>query len=148
MTPPAGAKVAYVWDIQGQLCWFHYTTIEYAETMASARRYAVSASQHQKRGSGLFVTTRNPLELTEAELLTELFAFQRPPDAVEAVVVLRRDEKVLQTKKVGHTSHLHSAPPGTEVDLAPLYLGYGIRREGAPSGWLLDKGLYVAKTPE
>jgi hypothetical protein len=141
----AGTKTTYRWQVQGDLFWFHFTNAAYAEQIAQERYYVVGPRQHQKHGSGLFVTTRNPLEMSADQLLSELFARQRPHDAVEAVVVLRRGDEVLPMKKVGHSSYLHAAPVGEEIDLAPVFVGFGIRRSMAPDGWLFSGGLYVSK---
>jgi hypothetical protein len=138
-------KVVYAWQAQGVLWWFHYTTNEYAKAIAAEGYYVVSGSDHQGRGSGLFVTNRNPVELTAEELLTELFSRQRPHDAVEAVVVLRRDDANFTVAKVGHTSYLHAAEPDSIIDISPFLRGFGVRTEEAPDGWLFSGDLYVPK---
>jgi hypothetical protein len=79
------------------------------------------------------------------ELLTELFARQRPPDAVEGVVVLRRDDNQLPIRKVGHTSYVHDANTDTKIDISPFLRGFGLRTEEAPDGWLFSGDLYVPR---
>jgi hypothetical protein len=140
-----GPRVVPCWEVQGAFYWFHYASAEAARAIALERFYVVSERGHQQHGPGLFVSTRNPFELTERELLTELFALQRMPEDVGGVVIFRRDERLLPTRKVGHTSYVHAAQPGDVLDLAALFLGFGIRDQAVDRGWLFSEGIWLAK---
>ena len=136
-------RVAFCWDVQGDLYWFHYASAESARAIAAERFYVVSSRGHQQHGPGLFLTSRNPLELSEEELLVELFALQRMPEDVGGVLILRRDDNLLPVRKVGYSSYLHAAQPGDVIDLAPVYRGYGIRE--ADGSWLFTQSVHAVK---
>jgi hypothetical protein len=135
----------YAWQIPGDLHWFHYTTAPYAREIRREGYYVVSQSDHQGRGTGMFVTNRNPFEVTADELLTELFSRQRGLDAVEAVVVLLRNDKLFPVKKIGHRCYMHYAKSGAAIDISPFLRGMGIREEAEPSGWFFSPELRVPK---
>jgi hypothetical protein len=139
---PLEAQVKWVWESSGVQTWFHYTNKNYALQIEKERRYVVSSRPHQRHGHGLFLTTIRPQELSVEELLKRLFALQRSPDNVEAVVVLLRDDEQLPVRSLSSRAYLHTAAGGAEIDLAPIYLGYGYREDNE-EGWIFSKRLQV-----
>ena len=94
MWPAVGkrpSQVRYAWEASGVHVWFHYTNADVARQINREQRFVVSPRAHQRHGTGLFVTTIQPGEMSVEDLLKRLFAMQRSPDNVEAVIVLSRD---------------------------------------------------------
>lgn len=147
MRPRRGSQpeVEFVWQRSGVHALFHYTNRNFAEQIHAEQVYVVSDRPHQRYGHGLFLTSIEPEALSKQELLRRLFAMQRPPEAVEAVVVLHQDDECLPVERVSPGIYLCAAPAGAEIDLALVYLGYGTR---AASGreWLFSRELHVPKT--
>lgn len=142
---PPRSQVKYAWESAGVQTWFHYTNKTYALQIEKERRYVVSSRPHQRHGHGLFLTTIRPQELPVQELLKRLFAFQRSPDNVEAVVVLLRDDELLPVRSADSRAYIHSAAAGAEIDISQIYLGYG-HREANEEGWIFSNRLHVPKT--
>jgi hypothetical protein len=140
-----GSQVKYVWEDSGVHVLFHYTNKQSALQIEKEGRFVVSPRPHQQHGHGLFLTTIRPQELSVCELLKRLFALQRSPDNVEAVIVLLRNDEVLPLTSLGGRAYLHSKAPAAEIDLALIYLGYGYREDN-DEGWVFSRGLYVPKS--
>ncbi|HLA13487.1 MAG TPA: hypothetical protein VJZ25_00555 [Gemmatimonadaceae bacterium] len=137
-------QVKYIWEKAGVQVWFHYTPMALALQIEKERRYVVSSRPHQRHGHGLFLTTIRPQELSVDELLTRLFALQRPRENVEGVIVVLRDDDLLPVTSAGGRAYVHSANSGAEIDLSLLYLGYG-HREDNEEGWVFSRGLYAPR---
>jgi hypothetical protein len=136
-------EVKYVWEQSGVHVWFHYCSRESAVQIGEERLFYVSNRTHQLRGSGLYVTNRSPGELSDEDLLKELFALQRPIEAIEGVVVINRDDDLLPVRRLAPHSYIRDAEPGTTVDVTELLLGVGVRDRGR---WRFDAELHVFKT--
>ena len=125
--------------------WFHYTNADVARQIDREQGFVVSPRPHQRHGTGLLVTTIQPGEMSVEDLLKRLFAKQRSPDNVEAVVVLLRDDEVLPMKAAGPRQYFHAAAAMAEIDVSLIYLGYGYR-EQTWEGWIFSSGIYVPGT--
>ena len=136
-------KVRHVWELSGVHVWFHYTTLEHAREIAARRQYVVSAKGHQRVGAGLFLTNIAPASKSEEEILKDLFAFRRPPDVLQGVIVLARNEELLPVERFAQHQWVHRASPGSVLDLRPLFLGYGQRNE-FNGEWIFSDGLHAA----
>lgn len=139
---PHTDHVKYVWEQAGVHVWFHYTNIDFAREIDKERRLVVSPRPHQEHGHGVFLTTIRPQELTVEELTRRLFAAQRAHDNVGAVVVLMRDDDLLPVVSAGSRAYVHAAGPGAEIDISPIYLGYGYREDN-DDGWMFTKNLHA-----
>jgi hypothetical protein len=139
------AKPRYAWEVSGVHVWFHYTNADIARQIDREQRFVVSSRPHQRYGTGLFVTTIQPGEMSEEDLLKHLFAMQRSPDNVEAVIVLLRDAQVLPVKAAGSRQYVHPALAAAEIDISLIYLGYGYR-EDTREGWMFSRGIYMSET--
>jgi hypothetical protein len=136
-------EVKYVWEQSGVHVWFHYCSRESALQIGGERLYYVSTRLHQLRGSGLYVTNRSPGERSDEELLTELFARQRPVEAIEGAVAISRNDDLLPVRRLAAHSYIHDADPGATIDLTELLIGVGVRDGGR---WRFDAELHVPKT--
>ena len=136
------ARVRHAWEASGVHVWFHYTTLEHAREIAAQRRYVVSGKGHQRVGSGLFLTNIAPGSKDEDEMRKDLFAYQRPPDLLQGVIVLARNEDVLPTEQYAQHKWVHRAPAGAVLDLTETFLGYGQRNE-FNGEWIFSDSLHV-----
>ncbi|UGS36112.1 hypothetical protein [Capillimicrobium parvum] len=129
-----------LWDQDGVSVWFHYTTPDLALGIHRSRKYMV-LDREDARGNGLHVTNIAPEQLSDDDLLKRLFAKQRAVVNIEGVLVLRRDPKILPVEKsYGPGKWLHPSPRKSVIDLAPVYLGIGIRQKDV---WLWTDGLML-----
>jgi hypothetical protein len=135
-------RARHVWERSGVHVWFHYTTLEHAREIGAQRRYVVSTRPHQRVGSGLFLTNVEPNSMDEAEMLKDLFAYQRPADVLQGVIVLARNDALLPTERCGHRQWIHHAEPGVVLDLTNVFLGYGLRNE-FNGEWIFSDGLHI-----
>jgi hypothetical protein len=142
--PATGAAGAGrpVWHSSGAHLLFHYTYPRHAERVHAERIYRVSEQQHQRRGSGLFLTNSSPGARTDDELLKLLFAYRRPIWSVHGVVVLRRNEVELPIVQFGPGKWMHAAERRSEIDLSLVLIGYG-RKNPYNDEWAFSPGCYV-----
>jgi len=135
-------KVKHAWEVSGVHVWFHYTTLEHASEIAARRCYVVSGKGHQRVGAGLFLTNVAPGSKNDDDILKDLFAYQRPPDVLQGVIVLARNEELLPIEQFAQHKWVHRVPAGSVVDLTPLFLGYGQRNE-FNGEWIFSDSLHV-----
>ena len=131
------------WQKQGQLCLFHYATEEAVREIVRTGLYVVSQREHQRHGSGLFLSTIVPGEMTRDAICDFLFLHQRDPSTFSGVLVVRRDEKLLPTKAAGRRACVHRAPPQAQIDLTPVLVGFGVYRGDPGDEWLFSEGCYL-----
>lgn len=58
------------------------------------------------------------------------------------MIVLLRDEEIIDTRPIGRRQYFHAAQALSEIDISLVYLGFGVRDESA-DGWLFSQGIYV-----
>lgn len=130
-----------VWRQRGEHFLFHYSTSDSAMAIARSGLYVVSDRRHERHGSGMFLTTIKPGEMSRDDICNVLFIYQRDPSTLDGVVVVRWDDQLLATRPAGRRARVHPAAPRVEIDLVPVLVGYGLYT--ANDEWVFSSNCYI-----
>jgi hypothetical protein len=133
----ARAAAGPVWE-KGVRLKFHYTQPDFAELILSEQTYRVS-QQAGKAGHGLYVTSARPGSMRDEELLSMLFARERPKMFIDGVVALRND--AFAWERYEPRKYVYRTAPAAALDLSLVLVGIGARRRGT---WLWSEGMFAS----